>query len=364
MITASAQAEFDAAGFTVVRGAVDPGKINRLRLPSMTGAEADEFMADAVVARRVCFEHPVGNATDEPTPAASGSRVPNKLEQCSKLPAPFHALWTDLACDPALVAAAEALLGGPVVVLKDKFVFKQRGGPGFTPHMDLSYGWHRFVKRAITAHIAFDEADAENSAIQVARGCHGCGRVLGETGPERELPQDFVSRLPFEYVCLSQGDVLWFDGLVPHKSEPNTSDRQRGVYYVSFARADHLAEHLNTGSGAEHVKTGSGGAHLAADTPAAADAADAVAHAGSKGAGAGSAASMAAYDAYYRWYWGWTGEAGAFEAGWAGAEGKDVSMAPTATPEQVDEMVERAWELFRAGGDAANLVPGCVDPAT
>jgi len=90
---------------------------------------------------------------------------------------------------PSTTASAETASAGPplagagvvptdttvpeaLCLLKDKLVLKLPGGPGFTPHVDLSYGWHRFAKRVVNVAISFDTSDAGNSAIQVARGAH------------------------------------------------------------------------------------------------------------------------------------------------------------------------------------------------
>jgi len=351
-VPAHAKAEFDVNGFTVLRGCYPAGLMRSLRPPAMDSASAAALLADTELSKRVCFAHPVGNADASASPSSSpSSRVPNKLEQCSMLPGGFGRLWSDLACNGGLREAAESLLGGPAVILKDKYVFKQRGGPGFTPHQDLAYGWHRLARRAVTAHIAFDEAGPGNSALQVVRGCHSGGLVLGPDGPERELPGGFVASLPFEYVRLCPGDVLWFDALVPHRSDANTSDSPRAVYYVSFAAVSDLLPRLRPHPAlpAEALAVRTEHAEPGGDVAKA-----------PTGAGAGS---LEAYSAYYDYYWRWTGDEGGFAADWAGTDGSLVSLAPVADADARAAMAARAWELFRAHGEPIDLVPGCKAPA-
>lgn len=137
--------------------------------------------------------------------------------------------------DPRLMAIAEQLMGEPARLFKDKYILKPKGGGGFGPHQDLTMGFHRFATGVVSMMIALDPADADNGALQLASIRHTPSLV---SRPETPLDPRLVPTDAWQLVPLQPGDVAIFDGLTPHRSEPNQSeDRLRRVYITTYNRA-------------------------------------------------------------------------------------------------------------------------------
>jgi len=136
--------------------------------------------------------------------------------------------------DARLLDMASVLMEEPACLFKDKYILKPRGGGGFGPHQDMAYGFHRFVSGVVSMMIAVDPADAENGCLQVASIAHAPALV---SRPEMSLDLRQIPENAWVPVPLQPGDVAIFDGLTPHRSAPNESDRLRRVYIGTYSPA-------------------------------------------------------------------------------------------------------------------------------
>jgi len=146
---------------------------------------------------------------------------------------PFHAGFSTLIEHGALCAWAGALMGGPVVLFKDKINFKMPGGAGFQPHQDQQAGWGKYAPIFVTAMVSIDPATVENGCLDIAPRRQGEGLMGEEWVPLRE---DELSLRPLP---TEPGDVVFFDSFVPHGSKPNLSGAMRRVLYLTFNLAVH-----------------------------------------------------------------------------------------------------------------------------
>lgn len=145
--------------------------------------------------------------------------------------APFHPGFRALA--QALAPLAGAMLGEPAVLFKEKIQCKFPGADGFTPHQDSQAGWDRYAPLFVTAMVSIDDCDASNGCIEM-----GVGQFERSLRQSWEpLREDQLAGIRFDHVPTRAGDVLLFDSLVPHRSEPNLSDRTRWVYYATYNAA-------------------------------------------------------------------------------------------------------------------------------
>lgn len=138
---------------------------------------------------------------------------------------PFHAGFDALVRHGALSRWTSALMGGPVVLFKDKINFKMPGGPGFKAHQDQQAGWSRYAPIFVTAMVSIDPAMLENGCLEVAPGRHREGLLGEEWNPLDE------TGLALRPVPTDPGDVIFFDSFVPHASKPNFTDRPRRILY-------------------------------------------------------------------------------------------------------------------------------------
>jgi len=163
-----------------------------------------------------------------------GGEIVQKIEAASEVEASLRRISTD----PRLLAAVEALMGETPRLFKDKYILKASGAPGFGAHQDMAMGFHRFTDRVISCMIAIDPADADNGCLEVASIAHTPSLL---SRPEQGLDARLLPPDAWRAQPLQAGDVLCFDGLTPHRSAPNHSERDRRVYITTYQAASEAA---------------------------------------------------------------------------------------------------------------------------
>jgi len=147
---------------------------------------------------------------------------------------PFHD-ELDRLVHGRLMSAVEALLGAPAVLFKDKINFKMAGGAGFEWHQDQQAGWSVYAPFFITAMVSIDPASVENGCLEVADAPRLHALIGEEWKPLSAEQMRGYSMVP---IISRAGDVVFFDSFVPHGSEPNRTERDRRVLYLTYnARA-------------------------------------------------------------------------------------------------------------------------------
>ena len=165
-----------------------------------------------------------------------GERVIQRIENFC----PYHPGFDGLVRDGLLGEWTAALMGGPVVLFKDKINFKMPGGPGFTPHQDQQAGWTRYAPIFVTALVTIDPATLENGCLEMVPGRHREGLIGEEWRPLED------SALDLRPVPTAPGDVIFFDSYAPHASKPNLTDHARRILYLTYNLAsdgDHRARY-------------------------------------------------------------------------------------------------------------------------
>ena len=114
-------------GYLVVRNFVNAGQL----------AELLRWTAELQEAPEVSGRHWVYHEDSVTTP---GRRVIQRIENFC----PYHEGFDRFIRDGALARWTGALMGGPVVLFKDKINFKMPGGAGFKAHQDQQAGWRRY----------------------------------------------------------------------------------------------------------------------------------------------------------------------------------------------------------------------------
>jgi hypothetical protein len=157
----------------------------------------------------------------------AGQRVIQRIENFC----PFHPGFDRLIRRGALARWAGALMGGPVVLFKDKINFKMPGGAGFKAHQDQQAGWSKYAPIFVTAMVTLDPATLENGCLEMAARRHREGLIGEEWSPLDE------SVLTLEALPTAPGDVVFFDSFTPHSSKPNLTDTPRRILYLTYNRA-------------------------------------------------------------------------------------------------------------------------------
>jgi 2-aminoethylphosphonate dioxygenase len=148
---------------------------------------------------------------------------------------PYHAGLRELLRGEEVVGMVSQLMGEPVVLFKEKINYKLPGGKGFEPHQDAPAYITFNQKYHITFMISVDPTTIENGCLEVVRGWHKRGTLAQKQ--DGSLAREVVDSLRWEPVTTEPGDVILFDSYIPHRSGPNTTNRPRRVYYVTYNRA-------------------------------------------------------------------------------------------------------------------------------
>ncbi len=168
--------------------------------------------------------------------AEPGRRVMQRIENFC----PFHDGFDRLVRGGALSRWTAALMGGPVVLFKEKINFKMPGAPGFKAHQDQQAGWTRYAPLFVTALVTVDPATLANGCLEMVPGRHREGLLGEEWNP---LDEDALALRP---VPTQPGDVIFFDSFAPHASKPNFTDHARRILYLTYNLAsdgDHRAQY-------------------------------------------------------------------------------------------------------------------------
>ena len=154
----------------------------------------------------------------------------------------FHRpFFRDLAADPRLVSAVEAVLGPGVGVYFSQIFFKPPHGGGPKPvHQDNYYFGPSNPDGVVTAWIALDDATTENGCLYFGDGTH-LGPVYHHVAPadrrfDLHVPDAIAAEHPMTPAPVPKGGVSLHHGGTFHQSSDNRSERWRracALHYVS-----------------------------------------------------------------------------------------------------------------------------------
>lgn len=171
-----------------------------------------------------------GIRTDRP-----GKPVLERLDPVTDTSRTFEALNRD----PRFMSIAESGLGEPVTVMKEKLIYKWPGTRGFGPHRDQAYTTAKSGvpgSEVVTLSVSLDRATRATGPTEFFPSLRA--RVTAAPADE---PRDVDEReLRGVLSCMPEtdpGDVIVFDGQIPHRSDWNHSDHCRRGYMVSYVPA-------------------------------------------------------------------------------------------------------------------------------
>jgi ectoine hydroxylase-related dioxygenase (phytanoyl-CoA dioxygenase family) len=161
----------------------------------------------------------------------------------------------DLVTHPAVIGRAVSLLGPDVMCWASNFWMKEAGGDEIPWHQDSRY-WPLEPMLNVTAWIAIDQADEENSCVRVVPGSHR--REYPETVDERagwrsRVDPALIDEAQVVPMVLAPGQCFLFNERLLHQSNPNRSSRRRlGLAVRLTTTWVHLRRHEHRHSFPEH----------------------------------------------------------------------------------------------------------------
>ncbi len=170
----------------------------------------------------------------DPQLFAQRGAVPNSATRADRLDPviDLSPRFADLARDGRLRSIVEASLGGSAQLLKDKFIAKPPGAPGYGTHQDGAYwpGLGVDARHFLTAILFRDDAPPEKGPIECSSGHHGA--LL--TDPDTIADPDEEALGEFTAVEAKAGDLMLLHALTPHRSGPNRSGEMRRALLFTY----------------------------------------------------------------------------------------------------------------------------------
>lgn len=194
----------------------------------------DVFSADESAAHRAYFDELLSRALDK---GWSSYSINGWHRHCGPI-------W-DLVTEPRILDAVEDLLGPDLVCWGTHYFTKLPGDEKRVSwHQDASY-WPLTPSKTVTVWLAIDDADDENSAMQLLPHSHLHGQIDFERSDATEANVlNQTVRDPLRYgdtpvtVVLREGQISLHTDLLLHGSEPNRSSRRRCGLTMRFVSPD------------------------------------------------------------------------------------------------------------------------------
>ncbi len=144
----------------------------------------------------------------------------------------------DIAMNPRILNVVQDVIGPDIICWTSQVFCKLPMDPKSVPfHQDASY-WPLTPARTVSAWLAIDDADRENSCLEVIPRTHNKGQLSwSKTTRPAVLDQEIDDLGKFDNpVCLElkAGEFSIHADLTAHGSKPNRSTRRRCGYVMRF----------------------------------------------------------------------------------------------------------------------------------
>ena len=165
----------------------------------------------------------------EPDLLNSGNKILSRTEKFCGI----HEELTRLIESSKLQDYLAQLFSEPAILFKEKINYKLMGNAGFEAHQDIQAGWRDYTGDFISVGIAIDPQLGNGGCLEFIQDSFG-GRMVGDLW--KPLLPDQVDFSRFIPVPCEPGDVLFFDGCIPHRSFPNRTVPSQRIFYLTFNR--------------------------------------------------------------------------------------------------------------------------------
>ena len=154
--------------------------------------------------------------------------------------------WLDICRHPRLLDAVTTVLGpNLILVYSSVFIKPARGSGKVAWHQDNNYWPSVHGTDVVTVWLAIDDADADNSALQVIPGSHTGYRAYAtvptadaaEMLPKKVVVTDAMERSAVT-LAMAAGALSIHDSFLLHGSGTNRTERRRAGYTIRYCSTD------------------------------------------------------------------------------------------------------------------------------
>ena len=244
-LTEAQRSDFQEDGYLAFDAALTPEQVETAR------EELSRLVRETVEAQDTqnenvsgSLEHPVGNCAVQFEPgidvqslddAALELKVRKLMWFCSASP------WFENASmsHPHIEGVLNALIGPGFHRFQDMALIKPPRIGSIKPwHQDNAYFAVTPLDQIIGVWIALDDATVENGCMYVIPGGHLQGARKHYHDRDCEIMPDRIDESQAQAIELKAGGVLFFYGMLPHQTPPNTSAYRRRALQWHYRGAD------------------------------------------------------------------------------------------------------------------------------
>jgi phytanoyl-CoA hydroxylase len=206
----------------------------------LSQSEVDHLLSEMekVSAGSTLANHDATRIEMEPKQSADGTKLRRIYEPCT-----YYHSFRKFAESKTMVDSMVQLLGRDVLYFSSKINVKPGEiGSVVEWHQDMAYG--PLTNRSVVAILIYlDDADLENGCLQVVPGHH---RMLDHSHDGYFQGRITEALDTSKAISLEgkRGTAVFFNGLAPHASAPNTSPRPRRTLILGYRAADAFPIHV------------------------------------------------------------------------------------------------------------------------
>lgn len=228
--TTESEAQYRALGFVSIARAIPDEAVTGIKQ-----AFLDLIMAPAVPAGVELQYESAGRGVVESLEGDERSDYVRKLMWFTR----HDARFTAVAEDPALLSVVERLLGAKPELFQDMALFKPPGIGREKPwHQDHAYFNIPLGTPVVGVWIALDETSLANGCMVFRPGGHREGPLPHFNRRDWQIcDSEVLGRTGNAAVPLPAGGCVVFDGLTPHGTPANRSDRRRRALQFHYIPA-------------------------------------------------------------------------------------------------------------------------------
>lgn len=121
------------------------------------------------------------------------------------------------------------------ILFKEKINFKPSGSRSDKLHQDIQGGWLKYASDFLSVVISVDKSDNENSNLIFDTSGNNIKYSISKKMEKLSLKS--LKKPKFKKFPLNSGDVIFFNGYIPHKSSKNLSNRSRTQLYITYCNS-------------------------------------------------------------------------------------------------------------------------------
>ena len=141
-------------------------------------------------------------------------------------------ILTNLIKNKKLSLFLKKLFKGKPILFKEKINFKPSGCRADLLHQDSQAGWNKYSKKFVNVLVSIEKSDKKNGCLQFDISGNNCFKLVKKDMSPLKTRE--LINPKFKNFELSEGDTIFFNSYIPHKSKSNKSKRSRNQIYLTY----------------------------------------------------------------------------------------------------------------------------------